>query len=152
MVCHGVQLRGKEKRIGKAVHYFLLFNMLLIGILSLPFANNVLLFLLCMGREEHFVMDLENPHYTKIKGVGIALPFFHPYRLLVNVTVFAFFLIVPFLYLRIFTFRWTHDSNIKGISLNLSKILRFHPTLGILLIVSHVSFIGDKLLSLDHLK
>ena len=87
--------------------------------MSLVYAGNMHRYLVCMGREEIFLYDLEDlladvgiPVWDY--GRAISLPLYHPYRLVMNVVFLSFILVVPFSYIAIYWFRKNHDSQVQG--------------------------------------
>ena len=72
------------------------------------------LYLLSMGRQQKFIINLEDVFGPFIRGVETTLPFSNPFRLSLHLAVFSFFFIVPFLYCRIFLFRKRQNTSIKG--------------------------------------
>ena len=78
-----------------------------------------LAFLRCMGREEIFHYDLDD--LLKDAGIpiwdygrGVSLPLYHPYRILVNIVMCSYILVVPFAYVAIYIFRLKHDRQVPG--------------------------------------
>ena len=67
-----------------------------------------------MGRQEKFIIDLENIFEPIVRGIETTLPFYNPFRLSLHLSVFSFFFIVPVLYCKIFLFRKKQDTSIKG--------------------------------------
>ena len=67
-----------------------------------------------MGRMELFVLDLSNPFLPLIGGDIIKLPFTNPFRLCIYFVLYAFILVVPFCYYKIFKFRQNQNISIKG--------------------------------------
>ena len=88
----------------------------IIGLTSLIQKEHTHMYLLRMGRQEKFIIDLENVFQPFIRGIETTLPFFNPFRLSLHIAVFSFFFIVPVLYCRIVMFRKRQDTSIKGIS------------------------------------
>jgi hypothetical protein len=82
--------------------------------LSLIYRESTFNFLSCMGKMEMFYFDLKHPFSTPIGGAGIKLPFFNPFRLIVNMVGYTFIFVVPFLYYKIFKFRQKQDNSVQG--------------------------------------
>ena len=114
IVCHAHKVHGKEKRIGKLFKNCLLLTSLYEGLASLTVTKHVHSYMLCMGQEEDWKMNLKNPFEPVIKGFATKLPFFHYYRFSILILGFSFIFIVPIIYFKIFYFRWKHDKKIKG--------------------------------------
>ena len=69
----------------------------------------------CMAREEGFFYMLPNFLNRKPYEVNrIDLPFFHPYRVLINIQMVVPIFTVPILYAMIYKFRKNHDLAING--------------------------------------
>ena len=85
-----------------------------IGLATVYHRETTRMYLDCMGRSEWFLFDLENPFLPFIGGSGINVKLLHPFRLSVNSVAFAFVLVVPVLYYKIFQFRKKQDMNIRG--------------------------------------
>ena len=67
-----------------------------------------------MGKMELFYVDLKDPFSPPPGGAGIKLPFFHPFRLGVNIVIYSFLVAIPILYYKIFKFRQKQDTSITG--------------------------------------
>ena len=92
---------------------------LTVTVMSLVYAENMHRYVVCMGREEIFLYDLEDlladlglPVWDY--GRGISLPLYHPFRLLFNVVALSFILVVPVAYIAIYCFRKNHDRQVPG--------------------------------------
>ena len=114
VVCHVGPMMGRENQIGNIILNMLVSTSVVMGLGSLLQPGHTHVFLLCMGRQEHFIMDLENIFQPFIRGIETTLPIYHPFRLGLHLSVFSFILIVPLLYFKIFMFRRTQDTSVKG--------------------------------------
>ena len=86
-----------------------------LGLLSILHRDSMRMYLDCMGKNELFIFDLEHVFLPSVGGAGIKLKLFAPFRLTVNIISFAFILIVPCFYWKIFKFRKIQDSSVSGI-------------------------------------
>ena len=102
------------KRIIKLISSFSLG----MGLMSIVYRDNNLIFLLCMGREEWFKFDLENLFTQFVGGTSLNMENAHPFRVLLNTATFSFVFVVPVLYYKIFHFRKVQDSGIQGITIS----------------------------------
>ena len=107
---------GRENNIGRQIMKLSLLTSLGIGLTSLIYRENIKMFLFCMGKMEWLVFDLQNPFLPFVGGAGITLKFFNPFRLSVNTVAFAFIIVVPILYYKIFKFRQKQDNSIEGMA------------------------------------
>jgi hypothetical protein len=105
---------GKEKQIGNQILKLSFYTSLGIALLSLKYRENTSYFLFCMGKMELFYFDLKHPFSPPLRGAYIKLPLFNPFRLSVNIVGYAFFVVIPILYYKIFKFRQKQDTSIKG--------------------------------------
>ena len=112
MVCHSTAMVGKEKNIGKQILKLFVYTSLGVGLSSVIYRENTRMYLRCMGKSEWFVFDLQNPFLLFVGGAGIKLKFLNPFRLSVNIVLYAFILVVPILYYKIF--RQEQDTSIEG--------------------------------------
>ena len=115
MVCHASTIIGREKDLGQKIQDLTVYLSVGLGVISLVYRESIIVFLLCMGKEEMFRFDLENFFQQSMGRMGIKLTFFHPFRLSVNMIIFSFIFVVPILYNWIFKFRKKQDTNIQGI-------------------------------------
>ena len=113
MVCHSLEMVGKEKIVGMSIWNFLILISVGFGVASLFYSDSTFIFLLCMGKEERFYLEISG----KQPGVGteIRLEIFNPFRLAINIVGALFIFVVPILYYRIFKFRKKQDISIKGV-------------------------------------
>ena len=116
VVCQAATMVGREKDFGHQIVCLSVCTSLGIGLTSLIYRENMRMFLECMGKSEWFILDLQNPFLTIVGGSAIKLNFFNPFRLSVNTVVFAFFVVVPILYYKIFRFRQKQDTSIAGMA------------------------------------
>ena len=114
MVCHAQTMVGRQKKIGRQIVKILICTSIGIGLASFINRRHTETFLTCMGRMELFVFDLRNPFHSLIGGDIIKLPISNPFRLCIYVVGYAFILVVPFCYYKIFKFRQKQDISIKG--------------------------------------
>ena len=114
VVCHVGPMMGRENQIGNLIWNLLVTTSVVMGLGSLLQPGHTHVFLLCMGRQEHFIMDLENIFQPFIRGIETKLPIYYPLRLGLHLSVFSFIRIVPLLYFKIFMFRRSQDTSIKG--------------------------------------
>ena len=114
MVCHAQSMIGKQKNIGRQIVKMSICTSFGIGLASFIQRRNTQTFLTCMGQMELFVFDLNRPLPPLIGGDIIKLPVSHPFRLCIYVVGYAFLLIVPFCYYKIFKFRQKQDISIRG--------------------------------------
>ena len=124
MVCHASTMMGREKDLGQRIQDLTVFVSVGLGVISLVYRESIRIFLLCMGKEERFRFDIENFARQFQGGIEIKLPFFHPFRLSVNMAVFSHIFVVPILYFTIFTFRKKQDTSIQGISIFLLLLIQ----------------------------
>ena len=115
VVCHVGPMMGRENQIGNLILNLLVTSSVVMGLGSLLQPGHTHVYLLCMGRQEHFIMDLENIFQPFIRGIETTLPIYHPFRLGLHLSVFSFILIVPPIYLKIYMFRRIQEASIKGI-------------------------------------
>ena len=102
MVCHAQAMVGRQKCIGRQIVKISIFTSIGFGLASFINRRNTHTFLTCMGRMELFVFDLRNPFNSLIGGDNIKLPFSNPFRLCIYVVGYAFILVVPCCYYKIF--------------------------------------------------
>ena len=114
VVCRAATMVGVEKMIGIKILKCSVCTSLGIGLATVYQRETTTMYLDCMGRSEWFMFDLQNPFLPFIGGSGINVKLFHPFRLSVNSVAFAFVLVVPVLYYKIFQFRKKQDINIRG--------------------------------------
>ena len=114
MVCHATSMLGREKYLGNQTIKFSVLLSMGIGLASLIFGENAVIFLLCMGKSELMNFSLQNPFLPLEGGSGIKLNFFNPFRLSVNTVGYAFMVVVPVLYFKIFKFRMKQDTSVAG--------------------------------------
>ena len=112
MVCHACFMQGKETILNKTVHFSLLVS-LSPGLAASFYRENNVIFLLCMGKSELMYFDLNTFEHLS-RGQGISLPFYNPFRLLINLILLCFVFLAPILYYRIFKFRLKIDSKAPG--------------------------------------
>ena len=74
------------------------------GLMSIVYRDNNLIYLHCMGREEWFKFDLENLFTKFVGGNSLNMENTHPLRVLINTGMFSFVFVVPVLYLYSFYF------------------------------------------------
>jgi hypothetical protein len=127
VVCHVGPMMGRENQIGNLILNLLVSTSVVMGLGSLLQPGHTHVYLLCMGRQEHFIMDLENIFQPFIRGIETTLPIYHPFRLGMHLSVFSFILIVHILYFKIFMFRRFHDTSVKGINKRMSIESYFRP-------------------------
>ena len=114
MVCHATFMINNEKRIGSCILKCVACTSMWLGLACIYHRDHMRMFLECMGRSEWFIMNLKNPFLPFDRGEGIALEFFNPFRLSINIIAFSFIIVVPVLYYKIFQFRAKQDSRIQG--------------------------------------
>ena len=112
MVCHASFMQGQENILNKAAQFSLLVS-LSVGVAASYYREQNPIFLLCMGKSELLHFDLKTFNRVS-RGFGIPLPFFNPFRLLVNVIIIMFVFLAPVLYHRIFKFRLKMDNKAPG--------------------------------------
>ena len=112
MVCHASFMQGQENILNKAAQFSLLVS-LMVGLAASYYREQNPIFLLCMGKSELLHFDLKTFNRVS-RGFGIPLPFFNPFRLLVNVIIIMFVFLAPVLYHRIFKFRLKMDNKAPG--------------------------------------
>ena len=108
---------GKERTVGKEMLLCCVCLALSMGLLANLHRQKMRMYLDCMGKNELFVFDLEQVFLPYVGGAGIKLKLYAPFRLTVNSISFAFILVVPCFYWKIFKFRKIQDSSVPGISL-----------------------------------
>ena len=114
MVCHAGSMVGLEKIVGEKILHCSVCVALGMGLATIPHRDSMRMYLDCMGRSEWFLLNLANIFSPSVGGTGIRLGFFNPFRLIANINIFSFILLVPCLYLRIFIFRNIQDRRIAG--------------------------------------
>ena len=120
LVCCGTT----AERFGKArlANLLLVVNHLVPVLCSagaVVFAADMWQYTVCVGREETFLVDLDNlagGRRTGVWRVGrvISLPLYHPFRLGMNLVNFSYMLVVPVSYVAIYRFRKKQDTNVLG--------------------------------------
>ena len=129
MVCHAQAMVGRQKNIGRQIVKIPICTSIGIGLASFIYRMNTDTFLTCMGRMELLVFDLSNPFIPLIGGDIIKLPMSNPFRLCIYVVAYAFLLVVPFCYYKIFKFRQKQDISIKGMQAKTVKRLSINDTI-----------------------
>jgi hypothetical protein len=118
-VCHATHMLGREKYLGNQTIKFSVLLSMGIGLASLIYRENTVIYLLCMGKSELMIFSLQHPFLPIEGGSGIKLNFFNPFRLSVNTIGYAFMVVVPVLYFKIFKFRMKQDTSVEGRFCNL---------------------------------
>ena len=114
MVCHPTEMVGNEKKAGKVIMDLTAAFSVSIGCMSIVYRDNGHVFLLCMGSEEGFKFNMENMSHKFVGGAGYNMELSHPFRVLLNVAIFSFVIVVPLLYYKIFKFRKDQDISVQG--------------------------------------
>ena len=114
VVCKGSLVIGREKKVGQHILQLMICFSVGIGVAAFAYSHHIRIFLMCMGTEERFNFDIDNFFQQSTGGVGIRLGFFHPFRLSFNIAAFAYIVVVPILYHKIFKFRKFQDKTVKG--------------------------------------
>ena len=113
MVCHSSAIAGREKIFGGKLRNLLILISLVIAMFSIFYADNIFIFLLCMGKEERFYQEItgQKPGI----GTNTNLNMSNPFKQSINLVICLFIFVVPFLYFKIFMFRRNQDMSIQGI-------------------------------------
>ena len=118
---------GREKDMANKILSVSIMIPIVLALVSLFYREHTFQLLFCMGRMEQFYYHLHYPFSKQIRGHGLALGFFHPFRIIINILIYSFFIVVPTLYARIFKFRKCQDLSISGtLSTNISWKFKKH--------------------------
>ena len=115
MVCQ-VDIAEKigKARLGKILN---IFTFLIPLVLCLPthyFREDKFVFLQCLGREEDFYYNTDDFFLPVIREVGIRQPLYHPFRLVTNLVIYIYTIVVPVGYYKIYKFIKKHNLQVKG--------------------------------------
>ena len=121
MVCHAEAMVGKEKIIGRQIVIIPTSTSIGFGFTACILGESTRTFLSCMGKMELFIFDLSNPFLPFLGGDILKLPKLNLFRLSIYFVGYAFIVIVPILYYKIFMFRKKQDMSITGKETNQLK-------------------------------
>ena len=120
MVCHSSAIIGREKKVGTTVLDLLILISVGIAIESFYYSDSILIFLLCMGKEERFYLEISGQKPGT--GTFTRLQISNPFRLSFLIAGFLYVFVVPILYYKIFKFRKKRDNSVQGSSRLINKI------------------------------
>ena len=116
-VCHSGTIVGQNEIVGFQIRDLVIIFSIVIGLASVLYSENILIFQLCMGKEERFRFNMTTFEPLSQDGPEINLKWFHPYRGMTIMANILFAFLIPILYFKIYQFRRRQSKSIRGIQI-----------------------------------